>query len=170
MNMPGLLHSRELLPGPRSSWQALRRHHRCSQDCNHHPPTYQDPSLFLSTKYSTSRHCSFSIHFLTFVLCASLIVFHSSRSCCSDGAVVLCRLLCGCPTASIHSSEEHLYPFRTVFYGVAVGAIEIFDVSATIVWRSAGCSARVELRDIVVQTYFCQMPRNCEGHCRQPRG
>ena len=50
-----------------------------------------------------------------------VIVFDSSRSYCSDGAVVLCRLWCGCPTASIHSSEQHFYPFRTVFFGVAVG-------------------------------------------------
>ena len=50
-----------------------------------------------------------------------VIVFHSSRSYYSDAAVVLCRLWCGCPTASIHSSEEHFYPFRTVFFGVAVG-------------------------------------------------
>ena len=62
----------------------------------------------------------------------------------------------------------------TVFYGVAVSAIKIkiFDMSATIVWRSglAGCSARVVSRDVVVLTYFCQLPRNCEGRCRQPRG
>ena len=57
-----------------------------------------------------------------------VIVFHSSRSYCSDGAIVLCRLLCGCPTASIHSSEQHFYPFRTVFHGVTVGASCSFEL------------------------------------------
>ena len=103
---------------PHQSWRSRSFPRGCADI---HPVEEMREFFFHAEGFPHPALVRSHLGFRTVKSCVSPIVLDSSHSYCSDGTIVFCWLLCGCPTTPIDSCEEHFYPFRTDSPTVAVG-------------------------------------------------